>query len=67
MGEVNFDVDVVCLGCGYKGKTETFDSCLSPYHDLRCPKCGTTNLDTSELGKQEGYGYGNGNTLSRKP
>lgn len=34
-----------CLQCGFSGSPEEFNACLSPYHDLRCPECGTTNID----------------------
>lgn len=34
----------------------------SLYHDLACPKCGTTAVDTSELNSGN-YIYGDGNFL----
>lgn len=57
-----------CLECGFTAKGEDFDPCISPYHDLRCPKCGTTHIDTATDNKdwdKEGfeYGYGNDNFL----
>lgn len=60
---------VKCLsnGCRYEGEADEFPGCLSPYHDLRCPKCGTTNLDTSEVAKAlSNYGYGDDNCLRMK-
>ena len=55
---------VRCCECGYYGPWQEFPAAGSPYHDLRCPKCSTTNLDTSEcLAEDSGYGYGTGNTL----
>lgn len=50
-----------CNGCGFTGDGDDFDAAFSAYHDLRCPKCGTTNIDTSDAPK--GYGFGNHNTL----
>lgn len=54
--------------CGYVGEADTFDGCATPYHDMRCPKCGTTDVDTSDINKEwagrgEEYGYGDGNSL----
>ena len=55
---------VRCCECGYYGPWQEFPAAGSAYHDLRCPKCSTTNLDTSEcLAEDSGYGYGKGNTL----
>lgn len=34
---------VLCRSCGYEGNIETYDPCISPYNDCRCPKCGSTN------------------------
>ncbi len=34
-----------CRQCGFSEQPDKFDVCLSPYHDLRCPECGTTNID----------------------
>lgn len=48
-----------CNQCGFQGDPSEFDPCLSPYHDLRCPKCGTTNIDTSDQGEEYGYGKSN--------
>lgn len=35
----------ICLQCGFSANPEEFSACLSAYHDLRCPECGTTNID----------------------
>jgi len=35
----------VCNRCGFSAPPEEFEPCLSPYHDLRCPECGTTDVD----------------------
>lgn len=35
--------------CGYEGPVENFLAALSIYHDLCCPKCGTTSIDTSDI------------------
>ena len=59
-----------CLrpGCGFEGPVEEFPGCLTSYHDMCCPKCGTTRVDTSNINldwKQRGmiYGYGDHNSL----
>lgn len=60
------DFYVKCLraGCGYIGLASTFEPTMSVYHDMRCPKCKTTNLDTSAaLEVKPDYGYGKYNTL----
>lgn len=54
--------------CGYYGLSKSFKVCVGVYHDLRCPKCGTTDIDTTEIAAEwenrgEEYGYGNNNTL----
>lgn len=35
----------LCNGCGFTAPPEKFEPSMSPYHDLKCPKCGTTNID----------------------
>ena len=57
-----------CNQCDYEAKGSAFDACFSAYHDLRCPKCGTTDVDTSEENKElKGeYGYGDDNFLHLK-
>jgi len=54
---------VRCNHCGFTGTPESFPPALSVYHDMKCPKCGTTNLDTSKV-EFDGYGYGDDNTLN---
>ena len=59
---------VKCNGCGFKENDNCFKESSSPYHDLMCPKCGTTDLDTSELYFEWGkfnrlYGFGKDNTI----
>ena len=39
------DIRATCNECGFSGSPNEFDMALSPYHDLRCPKCKTTNID----------------------
>lgn len=34
---------IVCLTCDYQGPISTFSPTMSPYSDIRCPKCGSTN------------------------
>src|SRR3989344_8034425 len=58
-----------CNGCGHEGPPEEFPPTMSPYHDFRCPKCGTTAINTSELNKEwaaqgKTYGYGDHNSPS---
>jgi len=60
--------DVVCNHCDFSGSADECKASMSCYHDMSCPKCGTTNLDTSGINKKwakEGreYGFGDGNTL----
>lgn len=53
-----------CRECGFAAHPESFDPTPSAYHDLRCPECGTTNIDTSEMKAADpDYGYGNDNFL----
>lgn len=63
--------DKLKKGCTYKGDLKTFKPNGGVHHDLRCPECGTTAVDTSDVNAQwkaEGrvYGYGDNNTLSFK-
>lgn len=39
------ELKAVCIECGFSGSPDEFDACLSIYHDLICPECGTTNID----------------------
>lgn len=39
------NLKATCNKCGFSGNPDDFDACLSTHHDLRCPKCGTTNID----------------------
>ena len=60
-----------CNNCGFSGSMEKFSACLSPYHDCRCPECGTTAVDTSDINKEwaargEEYGYGDNNCLMQQ-
>lgn len=59
-----------CNGCGFNGHADEYKPCMSAYHDLRCPKCDTTDINTSEINevwKFQGrtYGYGDDNSLKR--
>jgi predicted Zn-ribbon and HTH transcriptional regulator len=58
-----------CKQCGFYDDADKFEPTMSVYHDMRCPKCGTTAIDTSEINaawKQKGdvYGYGDNNFMS---
>jgi len=57
-----------CLECSFTATANRFNACCSAYHDLCCPKCKTTHIDTADLNldwqkKGEIYRYGNHNTL----
>jgi hypothetical protein len=59
-----------CKGCGFEDDVKKFDDCVSVYHDVRCPRCGTTAIDTSQVNafyRAEGsaYGWGDDNMLDR--
>ena len=36
-----------CNRCGFSGHADKFEACLSVWHDLRCPMCGTTDINQS--------------------
>lgn len=64
------DLKVRCLRkqCGFEGLVSMFPMAVSSYHDLCCPKCGSTNLDTSEINRDwaehgQKYGFGDVNFL----
>lgn len=66
------EVTIRCRSCPWAGPPSECPTVASPYHDVRCPKCGTTDLDTSELcaaWAKEGrrYGYGDDNSLRMEP
>lgn len=68
--EAEADCWILCKGCGWKGSPDETEPSVSPYHDMSCPKCGTTNLDTSEINKAwaangDRYGYGDRNSLQQ--
>ncbi len=53
-----------CKACNFRAEPKDFKACLTAYHDLRCPQCGSTNIDTSELNQQmENYGWGDNNSF----
>ncbi len=59
---------VKCNVCGFSADSGQFIASPSYHHDLRCPQCRTTDLDTSDINREwaaEGlrYGYGDDNTL----
>lgn len=59
-----------CNGCGFEGDVKEFDDCASVYHDVRCPVCGTTAVNTSKVNayhRAEGssYAWGDDNMLDR--
>lgn len=50
----------ICRGCGFSAHPDKFDISISLYHDLRCPKCKTTDIDWT-------YGSYKDNTLVTDP
>ncbi|MCK4784791.1 MAG: hypothetical protein KAV87_13650 [Desulfobacteraceae bacterium] len=53
-----------CNNCGFVADADQFDAAMSVYTDLICPKCRTTNIDTSDLAKKiPDYCYGDDNSL----
>lgn len=57
-----------CNGCGFEAEADDFDACMSAYHDMRCPKCGTTDIDTTGIfeawaARGKRYGFGKNNSL----
>jgi hypothetical protein len=56
-------VKAKCKECGFSGPVGKFPFALEVQHDLKCPECGSTNIDTSDLlEKIPGYSYGANNT-----
>jgi len=61
-------LEVKCNQCGWQGDAADCEPASSPYHDLLCPECGTSNLDTTGLRESwarsgNEYGYGDNNFL----
>ena len=57
-------MQVKCETCGWKGKPSQAEGSVSAYHDMICPECRSSNLDTSEIKKADPkYGFGDHNTL----
>jgi len=52
-----------CNQCRFKGEPGDFEPSMSPYHDFKCPKCGTSSIDTTDCNSDGRYGYGNNNVL----
>jgi hypothetical protein len=53
-----------CKRCDYKNTPDLFDASDSPYHDLKCPMCGTTDIDTSLISNEfRDYGFGTNNLM----
>lgn len=49
-----------CKQCDYKSENPSdFPPSMCVYHDFQCPECGTTAIDTSDMGKDNMYGDGN--------
>lgn len=55
-------------GCGHQGPADGFKPAIGVYHDMHCPKCGTTQVDTTDIFEEwaargEHYAYGKHNVL----
>jgi len=37
-----------CRRCYYEGTVETFDPSFGLYSDIKCPKCGSTNIEMND-------------------
>ena len=37
--------NLTCEQCGFTASPDEFEPSLSAYHDLKCPRCGTTDID----------------------
>lgn len=60
--------NIKCNQCKWVGPPQDALASMSAYHDMHCPECGTSDLDTSELNAEwaadgERYGYGDHNFL----
>lgn len=63
--------EIKCNQCEWEGDAADCESYHSPEHDVICPQCGTTNVNTSKLAQQyrevgSEYCYGDDNTLIKK-
>jgi predicted nucleic-acid-binding Zn-ribbon protein len=55
---------VICKRCGYQNTPDQFDGSNTIYHDLKCPKCGAIDIDTSQILKEcRDYGFGANNLI----
>jgi Zn finger protein HypA/HybF involved in hydrogenase expression len=59
---------LTCLQCYFEGPIWKFAPSFSPYHDVRCPQCGSVKVNTSVLKSMLGkkYGFGNVNKIERR-
>lgn len=61
-----------CSASGFEGDPYSFPATRTAYHDMRCPECGSTNIDTSDINQEwarqgRRYGYGDNNVLDTSP
>ena len=42
---ISIEMIATCRQCGFSASPEDFEACLSAYNDLRCPECGTTDVE----------------------
>lgn len=54
-----------CKQCNFENHPNRF-GVAEGKHDLACPQCGTTSIDTTDI-NVEWYGYGNNNTQQTAP
>jgi len=45
LGSISIELMATCRQCGFSASPEDFEVCLSAYNDLRCPECGTTDVE----------------------
>ena len=55
---------IACNRCRHTGCVSTYKTPLSVYHDLKCPRCGSTDVNTAPLNALGDYDYGDNNTLN---
>ena len=42
---ISIEMIATCRQCGFSASPEDFEACLSAFNDLRCPECGTTDVE----------------------
>lgn len=57
-----------CKMCGFKGNADEFKAAFDAYHDMKCPVCDTTAVDTTDVSEEwakngKVYSFGKNNVL----